>query len=199
MEQNAIFQALNKSNYVNSQTVSFQHHDVFIDAEITEPENYRELVSILFNANEGDSVSIFINSPGGNLDSAIAIVEGIKNTSARVTGFIIGACHSAASIISMYCHEVLVMDNAYSLVHTASFGSSGNTNNVKSHTEFTVNMVENLLNDAYDGFLTKEELAKVKTGVELWFTADEIREKFANRGKVITKKLAKKNKEQEAS
>jgi ATP-dependent protease ClpP protease subunit len=194
-QQNPLLQALSKSGYVNSQTVSFQHHDVFLDSEIGEPENYRELISLLFNANEGDSVSIFINSPGGHLDSAIAIVEGIKNTSAQVTGFVIGACHSAASIISMYCHQVMVMDNAYSLVHTASFGSSGNTNNVKSHTEFTVDMVEKLLNDAYEGFLTKEELAKVKTGVELWFTSEQIREKMENRGKVIAKKTQKKAKE----
>jgi len=198
-QQNPILQALTKSNYVSTQTVSYQRHDVFLDSEITEPENYRELISTLFNAGEGDEVTIFINSQGGHLDTAIAIVEGIKNTQAQVTGIIIGACHSAASIISMYCHQVLVMDNAYSMVHTASFGSSGNTSNVKSHTEFTVEMVERMLNDAYEGFLSKEELAKVKTGVELWFSSEQIRDRFKSRAKVINKKNAKKIKEQQAN
>jgi len=188
MEKNPILEALNKSNYINSQTVSFQHHDVFLDSSIEEPNEYRELLSILFNANEGDTVSIFINSPGGNLNTAIAIIEGIKHSNAQVDGYIVGECHSAASIISMYCHNVMVMDNAYSLVHTASFGSSGNTNNVKSHTEFTVQMVEKLLNEAYEGFLTKDELHKVKQGVELWFNAEQIRTKMENRAKILSKK-----------
>jgi ATP-dependent Clp protease, protease subunit len=190
-----LLQALKNTQYISATPQTFTHYDVFIDDEVSEPADYRELIATLFNAGEGDSVAIYINSPGGNLDSALAIIEGLKNTQARVTGIIIGACHSAASLISMYCHEVAVMDNAYSLVHTASFGSSGNTNNVKSHTEFTVKMVEKLLNETYEGFLSKEELAKVKQGVELWFDADEIRKRFESRVKHLQALSKKKSKE----
>lgn len=189
-----LLQAIKNTQYISANTQTFTHYDVFIDDEVGEPSEYRELIATLFNAGEGDSVAIYINSPGGNLDSALAIIEGLKNTQARVTGVIIGACHSAASLISMYCHEVAVMDNAYSLVHTASFGSSGNTNNVKSHTEFTVKMVEKLLNETYEGFLSKEELHKVKQGVELWFDAEEIRKRFESRVKhlnIISKRKSK--------
>ena len=143
-----------------------------------------------------DTITIFINSNGGHLDTALAVVEGLKATQAGVTAVIIGACHSAASIISMYCHEVAVLDNAYSMVHTASFGASGSTGNVKAHTEFTVRQVEKLLNDTYEGFLTKEELASVKTGVELWFDADEIRTRMASRVKFLNAKT-KRNAKQE--
>ncbi len=172
-----------KGDYINTITHTAHHHDVFIDTDIGEPQEYRELISILFNANEYDTVSMFINSSGGNLDSALSIIEGVKNTAATVTAFIVGACHSAASFISMYCHQVVVLDSAYSLVHTATFGSVGMTGNVKAHTDFTVRQVEKLLNETYDGFLTKEELAKVKSGVELWFSAEEIRERMVSRVK----------------
>lgn len=186
-----ILQALKNSQYISASQQTYNHFDVFIDGEVGDPSEYRELIATLFNAGEGDTMAIYINSPGGNLDSALAIIEGLKNTSAHVTGIIIGACHSAASLISMYCADVAVMDNAYSLVHTASFGSSGNTNNVKSHTEFTVKMVEKLLNDTYEGFLSKGELNKVKQGVELWFDADEIRVRMQSRGKFIQTKVNK--------
>lgn len=180
--------------YINTTTNNVSHHDVFIDSEITEPSNYRELLSILFNANEGDSVNVFINSEGGHLDTALAIIEGLKNTQAHVVAVIIGACHSAASFISMYCHEVAVLDNAYSMVHTATFGSVGFTGNVKSHTDFTVRQVEKLINETYEGFLTKEEIVRVKSGVELWFDADEIKKRMESRVKhlqAIAKKKAK--------
>ena len=191
MELPNMLQALKSANYINAVQHTFTHYDIFIDGAVEEPENYRELIATLFNANEGDTITIFINSPGGNLNSALAIIEGLKNTQALVTGVIMGECHSAASIISMYCHEVAVMDNAYSLVHTASFGNYGNTNNVRSHTDFTVKMVEKLLNDTYDGFLTKDELHKVKQGIELWFDAEDIRARMQNRTKMLTAKMKK--------
>ena len=177
--------------YINTTTHTFQHHDVFIDGEIVESSEYRELLAILFNSGEQDTINIFINSSGGNLDTALAIVEGLKSTFATVTAVIIGACHSAASIISMYCHEVAVLDNAYSMIHTASFGSSGNTSNVKSHTEFTVRQVEKLLNETYEGFLTKEELIKIKQGIELWFDSEDIRKRMESRVKHLESKLKK--------
>lgn len=182
----------NKANdYINVQERTARHFDVFLDSNIEEPCEYRELLSILFGASEDDTVNIFINSNGGHLDTALAIVEGLKSTPAHVTAVIIGACHSAASIISMYCHEVAVLDNAYSMVHTASYGTAGNTGNVKAHTEFTTRQVEKLLNDTYEGFLTKEELTKVKQGVELWFDADEIRERMTKRVAFLSQKIKK--------
>jgi ATP-dependent Clp protease protease subunit len=187
----ALMAAKGNDEYINSIEKTVHHHDVFLDGDILEPSNYRELLALLFNAGEEDTVNIFINSGGGHLDTALAVVEGLKATRANVTAVLIGACHSAASIISMYCHEVAVLDNAYSMVHTASFGAMGNTGNVKSHTEFTVKQVEKLLNDTYEGFLTKEELSKVKSGVELWFDSDEIRTRMESRVKLLISRAKK--------
>lgn len=190
----ALLAAKSNEQYINSIERTVHHHDVFLDDEISEPSNYRELLALLFNAGEGDSVNIFINSNGGHLDTALAVVEGLKATQADVTAVLIGACHSAASIISMYCHEVAVLDNAYSMIHTASFGAVGNTGNVKAHTEFTVRQVEKLLQDTYEGFLTKEEMQKVKQGVELWFDADEIRKRMESRIKLLMSRHKKQQK-----
>jgi ATP-dependent protease ClpP protease subunit len=168
-------------NYINSVERVSWHHDIFLDDDIEAPSNYRELLALLFNAGEEDTINIYINSDGGDLDTALAIVEGLKNTQAAVTAILIGACHSAASVISMYCHQVAVLDSAYSMVHTASFGAAGSVGNVKAHTEFTVKRVEKLLNETYEGFLTKDELVKIKQGSEMWFDADEIRERINRR------------------
>ena len=185
---------LSKSNsdYITSTEQTHYHHDVFLDGDIEEPSQYRDLVSLLFNAGEQDSINIFINSDGGHLDTALAIVEGVKVTQASVTAVINGACHSAASIISMFCHDVIVMDSAYSMIHTASFGSSGSAGNVKAHTEFTVKQVDKLLNEAYEGFLSPEELASVKTGVELWFSAADIRSRMKKRAAHLATKTTPK-------
>jgi ATP-dependent protease ClpP protease subunit len=96
-----------------------------------------------------------------------------------------GACHSAASIISMYCHNIHVFETAYMMIHTASFGNFGNTTTVKTQTDFTVEQVEKLLDDAYRGFLDKKELNEVKQGIELWYDSEEIRKRLKKRVAIL--------------
>lgn len=181
------------SNYINMVERHSRQFDIFLDEEIGSPAEYRELISILFNAGEYDDISIFINSVGGQLDTALAIIEGLKHTQAHVTAVLVGACHSAASMVMMYCHNVIVTGSAYAMIHTASYGSSGNTSNVKAHTEFTSKQIDKLLEDTYEGFLTKEEMVNIKKGVELWLHADDIQARLEKRAKVIKKRSKSKD------
>jgi ATP-dependent protease ClpP protease subunit len=173
--------------YIKTIQKIYQHHDVFLDNEIDCPDKYRDFLTILFNSDENDSINLFINSSGGSLDSTFAIIEGLKYTQATTTAMLVGPCFSAASMIAMYCDQIVVFDSAYMMIHTAFFESQGSARNVKAHTEFTVKMIEKMLHETYDGFLTSEELEGVKSGVELWFDADQIRNRFQERLKFLNK------------
>ena len=84
------------------------------------------------------------------------------------------------------------------MIHTASFGSSGNTPTVKAHTDFTVKQCEKLMKDAYQGFLSKDEIGKVLNGLELWFNAEEIKPRLRKRFEAVelqAKKEAEKKNE----
>lgn len=183
-----IFGNLLKQVQISSRDIVLKSYDVYLDDEITEPSNYRELISLLMNASDQDEINIFINSGGGNLDTACAIITALQCSQANVTAFLMGACHSAASMITMYCTQVHVFNSAYMMAHTASFGSVGNTSTVKSHTDFTVSQVEKLLDDAYEGFLSKDEIAKVKNGVEVWFDNEQIVTRMKSRLKLLAKR-----------
>ena len=176
--------------YINSTPISATQYDVFLDQEISEPANYRELNFLLNTASENDQFNLYINSPGGHLNTALMIIESLKVTNATTTAIIQGECHSAASMITMYCQEVAVLDSAHMMVHTATYGTVGNTGNVKAHTEFTTRQVEKLIDDTYAGFLTSEEIEKVKIGVEFWFDAEEIRARLERRTEYLQEKFA---------
>jgi ATP-dependent protease ClpP protease subunit len=193
-----IFGGLLNNVHINTIQTTFCTHEVFLDDTIEEPSKYRELISLLVNASPNDKIHLFINSNGGHLDTAGAIISGILSSQAEVTAFLMGACHSAASLISMYCHAVHVYDTAYMMIHTASFGSSGNTPTVKAHTDFTIKQCEKLMKDAYEGFLTAEEIKKVLNGIEIWFNAEEIKPRLKKRFLAVEmqdKKLAEKKNE----
>lgn len=178
-------------DFIRTVSQEVKRHDVFLDTDIGEPPNYRDLISLLFNAGENDTINIFINSAGGHLNSALAIIEGIKHSNANVTGIIMGECYSAASMIALNCHNVVVLDSANMMIHTASFGTAGNTGNVKAYTDFTVKEIEKLLVSTYDHFLTKDEIDKIKTGVEIWLSADDIKKRLETRTKYVEAANAK--------
>ncbi len=174
-------------NYINSVDKYSKKYNIFLDSDIGEPSDYRDFLTILFNSSNVDEIHIYINCFGGNLDTTLSLVEGIKSSPAKVTAILMGPCHSAASIIALNCDEIVILDNAYAMIHTASMGYSGNVGNIKSHTDFAVNQIEKLITSTYEGFLTPEELDKVKSGSELWFNAKELRKRIKNKYKLLKK------------
>lgn len=156
-------------------------HQVFLDEDIGPPSKYRDLINILYMAGEHDQINILINSCGGYMSTAIAIIEAIKASDAMVRAIIVGECHSAASIIAMNCHEIVVTDSAYSMVHTANYGAGGSTQNVKSHTDFSTKFINSIIDQTYKGFMNDEEIVDLKKGVEFWFDCEQIRERLETR------------------
>lgn len=185
----ALLAGQTNDNYICTTQHTYNQYTVFLDKEIIDPEYYRELIALLFAAGPEDSFTFIINSPGGSIDSAMAIIEGLKSTQAETTAVIMGRCHSAASIIMLYCDQIIVMDSGYAMIHHATFGSAGMASNVKAHTEFTVNQVERILEETYSGFLHKDEIVKVRQGLELWMDAEEIRRRIEGRVKWLKAKI----------
>lgn len=179
-------------SYIKTTRQDILYHQVSLDKPVGDPSQYRDLINLLYMADENVDVNIFINSPGGNLMSALAIIEGIKATQATVRAIITGECHSAASLLAMSCHEVVVTDSAHSLIHTASYGTDGNTHMVQKHVDFSTKMINRVLDNAYNGFLTPDELNDVKRGIEIWMDAEEIRERMAGRREYLVKAQAEK-------
>ncbi len=173
--------------FITVKEVTNKCYDVFLDEEIDEPSKYRDLISILFNAEEEDDINLFFNNVGGSVDSACSIIEGLKATRAETSAVLLGQCHSASSIIMMYCKNIYVTDSAYMLVHTATSGSFGTVGNIQKQAEFVNNKVSKLMEEAYRGFLSEEEFEKLHLGLEFWFDADEIRKRMEQRANLLAK------------
>lgn len=158
-------------------------HTVFFDEDIGVPSKYRELIHLLYLAEEFDQFVFVINSSGGDLDGALSIIEGIKATNANVRAIVTGKCHSAASIIALNCDQVMVTDAAHMLVHTASYGAYGSTGQIKSNVDFSTKQIKHILENTYNGFLTPVEITDVHKGVEFWFDAKEIEKRLQSKHK----------------
>ena len=161
---------------------------VFLDENIREAKYYRTVLQGIDSLGEGDLILLNINSYGGQLDGAIAIINAIENTDADVHASIEGVAASAASLIALASPSISVSPYATMMVHAATFGAFGKQSDVISHASFVDKQVRNLMGSVYKHFLTDKELEEVIMGKELWFDAEEIVRRLELRAELQEKK-----------
>ena len=161
-------------------------YEFYLDEDIRSPRYYRGLVDVLLNvATPADVIVLNINSDGGNLDSAVAIIEALKRTQAETVAVITGRCCSSASLIALSCRNIDVGEFAVLMVHEVTFGAGGSTKDVKGQGEFEHRMIEKLYKNVYKHFLTEKEIEDVLDNRTIWMDAEEILDRLEQMNEMI--------------
>jgi ATP-dependent protease ClpP protease subunit len=120
-----------------------------------------------------DTITIRLNSPGGDAFDGIAIYNQLKNHSAKVIGYVDGLAASAASIIAMACDELIMNTGSMMMIHEASTFTWGTKADIKK----TLNALEGIDKSIADIYMSRfnGSLEELNTLVEseTWFTASE--------------------------
>lgn len=145
--------------------------------EIT-PQMFRDEL----NAGEGD-VTVWINSPGGNVFAAAEIYTMLKDYKGSITVKIDAIAASAASVVAMAGDSVQMSPVAMLMIHDPSTVAMGNTKDMEKAIEVLNEVKESIIN-AYASksglsharianLMSNETWMNAKKAVELGF-ADEI-------------------------
>ncbi len=153
----------------------------YLTGDIDSPDQYNELCHILRSAKSIDRVILHINTPGGILDSAVAIIDAIKASPARVEGHLAGTVASAGTIIALACDDITVADYTAWMTHNYSSGMSGKGHEMKAYQQFTDKSLNKAFKEIHEGFFTEEELDDVIDGKDIWMGKDEVLERWANK------------------
>lgn len=169
------------SSLVSSRTYSTTIYDLYLDEDIGEPSRYRDLISTLDYASQGDVVRLHFNTIGGRTDTASAIRRAILNSPAKVVGIVDGCVISAGTMIMTACDDVVFGDLSWGQFHTVSWGTSGDSNKMQSFNEFSQNHIYKMLLSVYTGFLTEEEIDDMfYNSREIYMDAEELRVRWDN-------------------
>lgn len=172
-----------KENYENPirTSVIARRIEIAFDREITAPEDFRDEIHAIRTAAPNDEVVLYINTPGGRLDTTKSIVSAIIQTEASVTAQVEGTVASAGTIIACACPNVLIMPHTEFMVHSAYGGAVDSVRNAEAQISFVREQTEALMRDVYKDFLTDEELDYIFNGRELWIGADALHARFQAR------------------
>lgn len=154
--------------------------DIFIDEEIVEPAYYRDTINLIMSLNGNDSINMHLNTPGGRVDASVGLYNMLRQTPATKIA-IVNMAYSGGSFLMLAADVIYLSKLSRVMIHNMSGGFGGKILDVKEQVDF----YNEFLYDAYKAILTEEEMGKFKSGLNLWFTAEQIAPKLEKLGKTV--------------
>ena len=167
--QRAAYPITSKVNAKDPNVTDIYVYDV-IDADWG--ASAKDLI-IALNSTTTNTIHLHINSPGGDVFEARAMITALKGYQGQIVSYIDGLAASAASYLALSAAEVNIADGAFFMIHKAWMFSMGNADEFAKSAE--------LLNKV-DGSIAAEYAKKTGKPVEdmmdlmaaeTWFTSEE--------------------------
>lgn len=107
--------------------------NVFIEGEITSVSAQKTILELLYldADNSGKDINLYIQSTGGNVQAALAIIDTMELIKSRVNTICVGLCASAASIILAAGDKRFSLKNSEIMIHQPSTGIQGNASDIE--------------------------------------------------------------------
>lgn len=133
----------------------------------------REIVSAINSVKDAGTLNLRINSPGGDVFEARAIVEAIRRFEGKTIAHIDSLAASAATSIALAADEVVIAKGAMFMIHNASGMVWGDKRDMRE----TADLLEKVEIDIVDGYTAKTgktapEIVAMMDA-ETWMTAEE--------------------------
>lgn len=171
----------NKYPNVFHTPITTNHFTVWFTNSIEDVSFYDHVLHLLYMAEEGDVIDLMISSYGGSLDTLLALRSAIGSSQAHVTGHLLANASSAAGMLLLSCHSFRINEFATFHAHTASYGSYGKTDDVKSQVDFITKQTDEIVRSVYKFILDDSEVQRLLDGKEFYFDHREITERLQHR------------------
>ena len=176
------------------QPATLKIHHFYISDSIGEPKDYIDMIHKIKFAGSNDIINIYLNTPGGYLNTGAQIITAIRASNAHVVTHVEGEVCSLGTLIFLSGDEMVVHDGSLFMIHNHSGHAHGKGHEYLAQAAAQSKWFEGIARKAYVGFLTEEEFQDMINGKDFWFDADNVRKRL-NR---YVKYLSKQAKEDEA-
>lgn len=170
-------------------------HEFYLSGTIGDAEDYVQVFDMIRHANEQDIIKIYINSPGGNLFTALQFGRAIADCSGTVIVSVEGQCCSAATIIALAADMVELSNHCVWMCHTYSGGAIGKGNELHAQMDFESKWSEALFRDVYDGFLLDKEIDSMLAGRDIWLNSNDVMKRLEQRHNKMKRQAKKASRE----
>lgn len=169
-------------------------HEFYLSGPIESAEEYIEWFDKIRHASEHDYIKIYINSPGGDLFTAIQFMRVLAETQATVCCSVEGMCMSAATVIFLCGHSFEVTPHSMFMFHNYSGGAFGKGGEMIDQLQHERKWSESLLKEVYKDFLTDAEVTSMLDNKDLWMDGQEVINRLNSKVETLQKMVEEANK-----
>ncbi len=169
----------------------------YLCGEILAPQHYTELFYTLRSASETDLIYLHINSPGGDFNTGLQIINNMLASDAHVLTVLEARAYSMAAFIFLSGDELVVHDNCQLMFHTYSSSFAGKGSEQMAEVHALDNWFEKVMTRRCTPFLSATDISHILQGSDLWMDSDEIRRRLGRikRPKAAARKSTRKTAE----
>lgn len=146
----------------------------YLCGDIQEPQYYTELFYTLRTASETDLIYLHLNSPGGQFDTGLQIINNIMASQAQVVTVLEARAYSMAALIFLAGDQWVVHDNCQLMFHIYSGSFAGRGNEQQAEVLAISSWFEKVMTRLCTPFLSASEIARILKGSDVWMDSDEI-------------------------
>lgn len=158
--------------------------DVILYGVISNVQKYKKLISLFHSSKEGYNLFFHLHTPGGNINTACAILTAMSRCKSTIITHNMGMAASCGSLLLSFGDKIAVERLSITMFHNAISGYSDSLHRMKTKVDHTVNRVTDLFHRMISrGILTEGEAFKIiDNGEEFFLTSDVIIERLRTNG-----------------
>lgn len=164
-------------------------HKFYLVGGIGPPTKYVKWFEVIRTASPDDVVMLHINSPGGDLFTAIQFMRVMRESRANIVASVEGACMSAASIIFLTANHFEISDHSVFMFHNYSTINAGKGGEIYDSIIHERGWSEALWRDVYSGFLKEPEIKSILDNKDIWMTGEEVSKRLFEKAKIAGEEM----------
>ena len=150
-----------------------------INDAILGPGAYVDLIAYLDSLQEGDILTININSPGGSVFGGIPLVNALLRTKAKIKVNIVGGAFSMAAVIACTGDEIHMDPGTVWMFHDYSTeGLAGKGSEIIGYATSVSKQLTDILNTACYKVLTPEDIDNIMSGRDLYIHPEDAKRRL---------------------
>lgn len=126
VEPTIIKETANGYNQISVSTELFDNREIFLTEEVNVDTSRILLQQLMYleKKDKGAPITIYINSPGGDVTSGLAVYDYIRMMKSPVKTCCIGRACSMGAILFLAADERVMLPHSEIMIHDASFGNA---------------------------------------------------------------------------
>ena len=158
---------------------------------IENPSQFSDMITALELMEQDDEMVINLQSGGGCLSTTDTILHALRKTKGTVHFVATGFNASAATILLLEAQTFELSEDFSALIHCGSLSDRGTLSEMRQSTSFHIKKMENVIRNAYVGFMTDQEIQDMLNGKDLLLDATEWCARHEQRNKWMEDEVAK--------